>query len=72
MNPGIQAGLQLRSFAIMPDHIHLAVKGDPAQSPRDLGTLFQNESARVAGCRLWQDDFYVGTFSEYDMDSIKD
>ncbi len=67
-----QAGLQLRSFAIMPDHVHLAVQGDPARSPRELGTLFQNASARVAGCRLWQDDFYVGTFSEYDMSAIQD
>ncbi len=69
---GQLTGLNLRSFAIMPDHVHLVVQGDPEQSPREIGVHFQNATAQVAGCRLWQDEFYVGTFSEYDLHAIRD
>ncbi len=63
---------QPRSLAIMPDHVHLAVKGDPQRAPAEIGVSIQNDSAHVAGCRLWQDSFYVGTFSVYDLNAIRD
>lgn len=58
------------SLAIMPDHAHVVLQGDPEKSPKELGLAFQNQTAAAAGCRFWQDEFYVGTFSEYDLGAI--
>lgn len=66
-----RGGHALKSMAIMPDHVHLALRGDFEKSPIAIGLEFQNALATVAGCRLWQDEFYVGTFSEYDVSAIR-
>jgi REP element-mobilizing transposase RayT len=58
-------GLAIKSIALMPDHIHVALRGSPKISPLQIGILLQNATARATGTRLWQDNFYVGTFSEY-------
>lgn len=58
-------GCVVRSIAVMPDHLHAAIRGDPARTPVEIGVALQNATAAVAGCRLWQESFYVGTFSEY-------
>jgi REP element-mobilizing transposase RayT len=60
-------GCACRAVALMPDHVHLALRGHPERSPREIGLALQNESARAAMCRFWQDAFYVGTFSAYDL-----
>jgi len=57
-------------MAIMPDHLHIALRGDPEKSPKEIGVEIQNSLAQAAGMRLWQDEFYVGTFSEYSLDAI--
>jgi len=62
----------VRALSIMPDHVHIAVRGDPERSPKEMGLALQNESARAAGCRFWQDAFYIGTFSVYNLDAIQD
>lgn len=64
-------GHSLKSIALMPDHVHLALRGNFEKSPLEIGLEFQNALAAVAGCRLWQDEFYVGTFSEYDVSAIR-
>lgn len=63
-------GCRVKSFALMPDHVHLALRGDVAKSPAEIGVEFQNVLARAAGCRLWDDRFYVGTFSSYALNRI--
>jgi len=55
----------------MPDHVHLALRGNIVRSPREIGVEFQNALADVVGCRAWQDEFYAGTFSEYDVSAIR-
>jgi len=58
-------GIALRAMALMPDHIHLAVRGDPAKSPEEIAGSLYRALNRVAGCRLFSDRVYAGTFSTY-------
>ncbi|MBU4460138.1 MAG: transposase [Verrucomicrobia bacterium] len=66
-----RGGHELKSVAVMPDHIHLALRGNIERSPLEIGLEFQSRLADVAGCRAWQDEFYAGTFSEYDVSAIR-
>lgn len=66
----IQQCCALKSFALMPDHVHLALRGNVDLAPVEIGVAFQNGLGRAAGCRLWNDRFYVGTFSEYALSRI--
>lgn len=61
----------LKRVSIMPDHMHVALRGNPKLSPSEIAVGLQEATADVAGCRLWQDEFYVGTFGEYDYGVIK-
>lgn len=60
----------IAALSVMPDHVHMALRGNIARSPEEIALAFQNELAREAGCRVWQDEFYMGTFSEYDLNAI--
>lgn len=64
-------GHRIATLAIMPDHVHLALRGNIELSPEEIALEFQNRLALAAGCRVWQDGFYAGTFSEYDLDVIR-
>jgi REP element-mobilizing transposase RayT len=64
-------GHRIAALSVMPDHIHLALRGNIDNSPEQIALGFQNRLALAAGCRLWQDGFYVGTFSEYDLDVVR-
>jgi len=66
-----EAGHRIAALSVMPDHLHAALRGNIEASPQDIALTFQNGLARASGCRVWQDSFYVGTFSEYDMDVIR-
>jgi REP element-mobilizing transposase RayT len=66
-----EAGHRIAALSVMPDHVHMALRGDIERSPEEIALAFQNRLARAAGCRVWQDGFYVGTFSEYDLDVIR-
>ena len=57
----------VRALAVMPDHVHLALRGNIAQSPVEIGVLFQNALAKTTGGRDWQERFYIGTFGEYSL-----
>lgn len=65
------AGCRIAALSIMPDHIHMALRGDIVRSPEEIALWFQNNLARSAGCRVWQNGYYAGTFSEYDLDIIR-
>jgi REP element-mobilizing transposase RayT len=58
--------------SVMPDHLHLAVKASPEQSPGEVAEFFQITTAKaVRVLRLWKDTFYVGTFGEYGMKAVR-
>ena len=66
-----QLGCALKRVAVMPDHMHLALRGDPKLSPGAIAVELQEATAEVAGCRLWEEGFYVGTFGDYDYGAVK-
>jgi len=59
-------------ISVMPDHLHLALRGNIDSSPLDIALGFQNNLAFAMGqVPIWQEGFYAGTFSEYDMGAIR-
>ena len=64
-------GCALKRVAIMPDHMHVALRGNPTLSPDTIALGLQNASAEAAGCRFWEHAFYVGTFGEYDKEAVR-
>ena len=61
---------QVAHFAIMPDHIHISMKGNPEISPSEIGLTFMNELAYAIGCKCWSNKFYTGVFSEYELKKL--
>lgn len=66
-----EGGHRIAALSVMPDHVHMALRGNIARSPEEIALAFQNGLAWTAGCRVWQDGYYLGTFSEYDLDVIR-
>ena len=65
-------GHQIAAISVMPDHLHLALRGNIESSPQDIALGFQNNLAFTMGqVPIWKEGFYAGTFSEYDMGAIR-
>jgi len=65
-------GYLISRLSVMPDHLHACLRGDPDHSPRTIALAFQNNLAYALGQeRIWEEGYYVGTFSEYNMDAIR-
>lgn len=65
-------GYGISEFSLMPDHLHLALRGDLAHSPHEIALSFQNNLAyRLGQIRVWEDEYYVGTFGSYDMGAVR-
>jgi REP element-mobilizing transposase RayT len=65
-------GYCLSRLAVLPDHLHLALRGVPEQSPEEIALAFMNNLAYALGQRpIWEFGYYVGTFSEYDMGAVR-
>lgn len=64
-------GFAFKAIAVMPDHLHVALRSPPTLSPLDVGVALQNATAKAMGCRLWQYGFYAGTFSEYNLAVVR-
>ena len=60
-------GCRLKALAIMPDHVHLAARGNPERSPVELAEALWKSLNRAAGCQLMGENVYAGTFSEYEL-----
>lgn len=52
------------TLAVMLDHLHVALRGDPRQSPLEIALAFQNHLAYLLDEALWCESFCVGTSSE--------
>ena len=66
-----EQGCALKRVAVMPDHLHVALRGNPGLSPLQIGLGLQNATAEAAGCRFWEDEFYAGTFGDYDCGAVE-
>lgn len=65
-------GHSISRLAIMPDHLHLALRGNHTHCSCTIVNAFQNNLAYAVGQkRIWQNSYYVGTFSEYNMRAIR-
>lgn len=59
-------------LAVMPDHLHIALRGNIEHSLEEIVLSFQNNLAYALGqIKVWTDTYYVGTFGEYDMQAIR-
>lgn len=65
-------GYKLAIASVMPDHVHLALRGTPEVSPREIALAFQNNLAYALGqISIWKETFYAGTFGEYSMRAVR-
>jgi REP element-mobilizing transposase RayT len=65
-------GHRIARLSVMPDHLHAAMRGNISHAPGEIAVNFMNNLANLLGQEaLWQPSFYVGTFTEYDMDVIR-
>jgi len=63
---------RLSGVSVMPDHLHLALRGDYNKSPEEIALEFKNNLAFLHGQQaIWNSGFYVGTFGEYNMQAIR-
>ena len=65
-------GHLISELSIMPDHLHVALRGSIEQAPHEIALAFQNNLAYQLGqFRVWEDGYYVGTFGDYDMQAVR-
>jgi REP element-mobilizing transposase RayT len=63
---------KIGKLAMMPDHVHLAIKGVPESSPQDIGLRIQDECSRAVGTHgFWMPNWYMGTFGRYGMGGVR-
>jgi REP element-mobilizing transposase RayT len=65
-------GYAASTLAVLPDHLHLAVRGVISQAPEEIALALLNNLAYVLGQRpWWQPGYYAGTFGEYGMAAVR-
>jgi REP element-mobilizing transposase RayT len=68
----VKNGYAASTVAVLPDHLHLAVRGAITQSPEEIALSFLNNLAYVLGQRpWWEAGYYAGTFGEYGMAAVR-
>lgn len=65
-----QYDLVARSW--LPDHVHIGMRGSILESPLDIGlSILNNMAYSIRRSAFWQSGFYVGSFSEYDLNAVR-
>ena len=65
-------GYAISTRSVMPDHLHLALRGNIEQSPEEIALAIMNNLAYAFGQNpIWQPSYYAGTFGDYDMDAVR-
>lgn len=65
-------GYGVSRLAVLPDHLHIALRGNIEHSPEQIALAFQNNLAYLLWqTRVWRPTYYAGSFGEYDMDAIR-
>ena len=68
----LKKGYATSTLAVLPDHLHLAVRGAIAKSPEEIALSFLNNLAYVLDQRRWWEaGYYAGTFGEYGMAAVR-
>jgi hypothetical protein len=64
-------GHLLSRAAILPDHLHLALRGSLEESPEEIVLGYMNNVAFACGMKdVLKYSYFVGAFSEYDLGVI--
>ena len=62
----------ISTLSVMPDHLHIALRGSPGHSPEEIVLRFQNNTAwKLGQMRFWEHNYYAGTFGEYTMHAVR-
>ena len=61
----------VHSLAVMPDHVHLAVRGPSSRSPEEIAGGLREALNGAAGCLLFDARVYAGTFSSYPLSHVR-
>lgn len=65
-------GYLLGSISVMPDHIHMALRGNVEEAPEAIVLGFMNNIAFEFGQQpVLRPSYYAGTFGEYDMGAVR-
>jgi REP element-mobilizing transposase RayT len=65
-------GHAISRLSVMPDHFHVALRGNIEHAPEDIALALMNNLAYALGqIRWWRRGYYAGTFSEYDMGAVR-
>ncbi|HMP74648.1 MAG TPA: hypothetical protein PKE55_15440, partial [Kiritimatiellia bacterium] len=64
-------GHQLRSLAVMPDHLHFAIRGNIENSPSLIAETLWSALHRHMQGVVYSDRMYAGTFSEYSLHAVR-
>lgn len=65
-------GHRIARLSVMPDHLHMALRGDVSQSPEEIALAYMNNLAHLMGQVLFfEPSYHVSTFGEYDMWAIR-
>lgn len=65
-------GYAISILSLMPDHLHIALRGNIEHTPQDIALAFQNNLAYLMGnCQVWAHNYYVGTFGDYTMGAVR-
>jgi REP element-mobilizing transposase RayT len=65
-------GHALSALAVLPDHLHLALRGVIDQPPEEIALAFLNNLVFALGQRPWWElGYYAGTFGEYGMAAVR-
>ncbi|MCC7338627.1 MAG: transposase [Pirellulaceae bacterium] len=65
-----QYDLVARSWLL--DHLHIGMRGNISESPLEIALSIMNNTAyRIRRSAFWQSGFYVGSFSEYDLNAVR-
>jgi REP element-mobilizing transposase RayT len=65
-------GYRTSAYAVMPDHLHIALRGAIDQSPEEIALAFLNNLAHFLDHRAWwKAGYYAGTFGEYGMAAVR-
>lgn len=63
---------KISTYSIMPDHLHLALRGNIQMSPEDIALSFLNNLAFLHDQNaIWEHSYYAGTFGDYDMNLVR-
>lgn len=68
----LDRGYLLGGLSVMPDHLHMCLRGAVTDSPEAIAVGFMNELCRrLRVVSLWRPSYYVGTTGAYNMNAVR-